>query len=113
MLSKMNQEHMPAPGWMQAYGFCKNARKLFMKHPFPDYSNTGRNFSDGQNHQNTGNKVLYICSASGFGHGATGNAENDEDKLIKVNAEPLWGRFSCIRSRGCTPFRFFVCGILY
>ena len=28
-----------------------------------------------------------------------------------VSAAPLWGRPSCIRSRGCTPSRFFVCGI--
>lgn len=28
-----------------------------------------------------------------------------------VSAAPWWGRPSYTRSRGCTPFRFFVCGI--
>ena len=54
---------------------------LLLQERFSGDADTGKNFHDGQTHEDTGEEVLYIRSAGCFGHGTTGDAEDDEDSV--------------------------------
>lgn len=55
---------------------------LFQKR-FSGDADAGENFYNGQTHEDTGEEVLHIGSSGGFGQGAAGDAEDDEDKAAE------------------------------
>ena len=56
---------------------------LLLQERFSGDADTGKNFHDGQTHEDTGEEVLYIRSAGGSGQGTAGDAEDDEDKAAE------------------------------